>query len=213
MSTIYPDVNKYYQGDTKLCWAAAAANALVWTGWNQALAQARGTPVMDEETLYLYFKVFSPKGMTNQGWSAIEAIAWILENYGVNVPILKVAQRRTPYELFLCPFFLSEQDHRCAIFSVSSVLPNEEFDHEITAYEVSNDITRGFAANDPRSVSMSTYCDSDDRKGLIRTVHEEHKGPVAYYPSGRAHAFLYRAGRTLALKEWTLVHRNPNAVF
>ena len=72
-------LTKYYQGDTKLCWAAAAANALVWTGWNQALAQARGTPVMDEETLYLYFKVFSPKGMTNQGWSAIEAIAWILE--------------------------------------------------------------------------------------------------------------------------------------
>ena len=29
----YPDVNKTNNDDTLMCWAAAAANTLVWTGW------------------------------------------------------------------------------------------------------------------------------------------------------------------------------------
>jgi hypothetical protein len=57
------DANKNFQGDSNLCWAAAASNILDWTGW--------GTHFwLGEAQIFDYFKQYWPNeaGTAGRGW-------------------------------------------------------------------------------------------------------------------------------------------------
>ena len=209
MSTIYPDVNKYYQGDSNLCWAAACANALVWTGWNQAIAAARGVSALDEEGIYDIYRLECPRGISDQGWEAIDAIDWILKYHRIRIPLLKVAQSRSPSDFFLANSILS-RPRNCVILGIWTITPKGK----VSAHALTNYVTfhgdRGNGDNDPRRVSEIVYTDSDDARG-DRTVHKQIRDSLPGYEVSEKQIYLTYKFRVYRINRWYSVLQNPSS--
>ena len=177
--------------------AAAASNALVWTGWNQAMAQASGTDVMDEWEIYDYFINNSEAGVNDGGWFSLPAIRWILEQFHVDIDYRKVAQNRSPHDLFLSRPFLSSTERRCALYEIYTFEPDpwapskiKKTGHALTVYETSSAIPMTHETNDPRSVKTFSFCDSDDETELTRRNFQEHKITFDRYDVSKRFWFL-----------------------
>ena len=214
MSTIYPDVNKYKANDTELCWAAAASNALVWTGWNQAMAQASGGSVLTEEEIYDYFRNYSFKGMTDDGWFVLPAIRWILSEFKVDVDYMRVAQYRSPHDLFLSVPAFNTNGRTCALFDLYlDEIYGSYSGHVITVYRTYPQTAPSHKENDPRIVQSFLFCDSDDHVGAQRDIHQSQTIDfIAYSPSFRSFVLRY-AGKLYHLARWCSVSPFQGAHF
>lgn len=222
MSVSYPDVNKYGANDANLCWAAATANALTWTGWNQEMARSSGLPELDEDGIYDCLRFLHPRGRGNLGWRPLPAIDWLLKRFNVRVPTINVAQWRSAHDVFLCESFLGQRDHQCAIFEIAPVNPkadgvDDDLSHVITVYEAENDLL--IARNDPRAAKEAFYYDSDDNQGNNRYIHIKQKGAFREYDkSKQLGVFQFLTENVSNVKNWYLmswmsIKANPNAVF
>lgn len=214
MSTVYPDVNKYWTNDTQLCWAAAVSNALAWTGWNQAMAQASGTDVMNEWEIYDYFISHSEKGQNDKEWRVLPAIRWILEQHNVPVNYAEVAQYRPAHDLFLSVPFLASAERRCALFDIYAYDMNyKKFGHGLTVYKTNRAFSSGYSSNDPRSVESFFFCDSDDETSGTRSAFQEHQMTFDKYDvSARLFKFVYD-NKIFQLERWCSVAQYPGALF
>lgn len=198
MASRYPDVNKTWTGDTALCWAASAANALAWTGWNRRIAAARGAVSLSEYDLYLIFKTEMPEGVANTDSWPINAAEWILKRHEIDVPLLDVAQVRPVHDLFLAPDYIT--GHNCAVLSIYP--DSDEVGHALTVYEATGDAQP--AANDPRSFRSCVYTDSDDYESAEREL-----AVLSYDVSARVHRISYDDASYI-IREWTYFKQNPD---
>lgn len=211
MSTVYPDVNKYWINDTQLCWASACANALAWTGWNQAIAAARSVPALDEEGIYDIYRFECPMGIGDQRWEVIDAIDWILKYHQIRVPLLKVAQSRSTSDFFLARTILSRGG--CVVLGVQTygnINPADNYGHAITMYETLYG-TGGNGENDPRRVESILFTDSDDDR-QNRLAHQQHNIRLAKFDvSGKLIYFPYDS-RAWLMDRWFSVLQNPSSI-
>lgn len=214
MSTVYPDVNKYGTFDTKLCWAAVVSNALAWTGWNQAMAQASGTDVMDEWGIYDYFINHSENGQNDREWRILPAIQWILERHNVPVNYADVAQYRPAHDLFLSVPFLSSSERRCVSFDIYAYDEHyEKFGHGFTVYKTNRSLLSGYSENDPRSVEGFSFCDSDDATPETRFTFQGHQVKFDKYDVSSRHFKFVFDGEMWQLERWCSIAQYPGAVF
>lgn len=70
----FPDVNKTYDDDTQMCWAAAAANTLAWTGWG----------IGNEYDIMKEFKDYYPdvQGAAYNAW--VDYFSWHYPSFDLN---------------------------------------------------------------------------------------------------------------------------------
>lgn len=211
MSVSYPDVNKYYQGDSSLCWAAACANALAWTGWNHAIAAARSVSALDEEDIYDIYRFECPRGIGDQAWEVIDAIDWILKYHRIQVPLLKVAQSRSPSDFFLARTILSRSG--CIVLGIQSygnINPYDNIGHAITMYETLYG-TGGNGENDPRRVESILFTDSDDDR-QNRLTHQQHNIRLAKFDVSDKLFYFPYASRAWVMDRWFSVLQNPSSI-
>lgn len=62
------DVNKTWQNDSALCWAATASNMLAWSGWGYPTTETFN----DENDIYNYFKAHWP----NSSNTTVDTLSW-----------------------------------------------------------------------------------------------------------------------------------------
>lgn len=142
MSTVYPDVNKYWTNDTQLCWAAACANALCYTGWSDL-------------TLEQTFNYFQALG--DYSGTATSGFYLFFREY------LCRKQKLTPYIKILAPSSLwfcknLESLGACAVLAIKRGF--KESGHVVTAYKA----VMKSNVNDSREISHFVCADSDDKE-------------------------------------------------
>lgn len=208
--TVYPDVNKYDWNDSNLCWAASCSNALAWTGWNRAIAAARGVSALDEEDLYNIYRFECPRGISDQAWEPIDAIDWILKYHRIRVPLLKVAQSRTPSDFFLAKSIL-ESGRNCVVLGIWTMTQDNQYSgHALTNYLTFHG-SGGNGENDPRRVSEIVYTDSDDAP-YDRTVHEEVRDTLPGYEVSEKQIYLAYNSQVYRIDRWYSVLQNPSSI-
>ncbi|MBQ6159255.1 MAG: hypothetical protein IJJ20_09635 [Thermoguttaceae bacterium] len=153
MSNNYPDVNKNWINDNNLCWAAASANALVYSGWNHLMGNITEYQIFD-----IFKNSYSP-GIMNQGHRPHTAIDWLLNDYyQLGIPVTDVIQKRSPHDIVLFKEDLSVfRQGGCGILYIAWDLQRRH-SHVITFY----DVTVTNSDNDPRSVYTILSVNSDD---------------------------------------------------
>lgn len=150
MAENWSDVNKYNDGiDDYLCWGAAMANALSFTG------------IVDGGAYDIYDMIRAgSNGERHWLWDAIEK--FFLFEIGTPPPLdcFKILPPSMIWGLHGM-----EALGGCAILAISD--QNGENGHALTAYETV--IRSGFRSDDPRSVKQLICADSDDdQTGLLR---------------------------------------------
>lgn len=137
----YPDFNKQWDGtDNNLCWAAACANALCYTGWSD----------LTLEQTFNYFKALG-----NYGGTATYGFNLFFRDY------LHRKQSLAPYIRILAPSSLwfcknLESLGACAVLTLKRGY--KESGHIVTAYKAVMKTNKG----DPREISHFVCTDSDD---------------------------------------------------
>lgn len=143
MAEDWIDVNKIQDGtDSALCWAAACANALTYTGWNSS----------DPFDLYDDIK----RVKKNEGYGLYRGLIFCFR-------LLKIRIYYSKYTMVLPTSFLNicgnlEEKHACLLLSIATEgkMPG----HALTAYCSFFDETR--RQDDIRSLKQFLCVDSDD---------------------------------------------------
>ena len=149
------DVNKYGDGtDDYLCWGAALANALSFTG------------LVKMEAYDIYNIIRSDSNRERHWiWDSIEN--FFLFELG-KTPPLNCFKILPPSMIWVLNGM--EALGGCAILAISD--RNRENGHALTAYETVRDI--GFSSDDPRSVKQLICADSDDRQTVLHQIDVEY---------------------------------------
>lgn len=152
---MYPDVNKLWDGnDDLLCWAAAASNALFYTGWADQYNSA-------EEVFTLFRNSFDDKpGSVYQGIrfflrvvlqsdSSLQDYIKTYPSSGLpNIEQIKGAKK-------------------CGIVGLKN--DRIEYTHNVACYDFTEDSSIA-EKNDPRRITHLIYSDSDDRELANKTM-------------------------------------------
>lgn len=157
-----PDFNKRWDGtDIYLCWAAAAANALSYTGW------ANETP----EEIFDLIK----RETGNIGNAATAGIYIYIRRHLKNISLLNMYVKILPSSsLWVCHGM--RERGACAILGLLNDYSNSG--HVITAYETvpKEDVE----TEDVRSIKQFICTDSDDTSGEILPQEREFAVNVDY---------------------------------
>ena len=144
----YADADKTGQGDSNMCWAAAAANVLTWAGW-----------AADEDDTFYVFK----DHFEDETGYVYNALNYYFANYvpGVSVEMVSVRESRSH---MLLDYIVSVAHEGKGIIAKIGY-PNREYGHFLTIYGYQYD------AKDDNFVLY--YADSDDNVHKIRQFEVE----------------------------------------
>jgi hypothetical protein len=113
----FADADKAGQGDSNMCWAAAAANALAWAGW-----------AADEDDVFNIFRAYFEN---NPGY-VYDALRFYFNEYLPGVSAEAVTVRETQTHLLLDFIVSSLHDGKGAVIKIS--YPNKKIGHFLTVY-------------------------------------------------------------------------------
>ena len=148
-----PDVNKLNPSESRLCWAAAASNALAYTGW------------ADEDASEVFFKFKQIIENKNEGGWGYDGLVLYAKTYLRDRPrFLCHVKILPPSFLWLCAGM--RDVGACALIT----LRNSYFEigHVITAYDaILND---NYDNSDVRTIDALICTDSDDNRSGTTNV-------------------------------------------
>ena len=143
----FADADKMGAGDLKMCWAAAAANLLTWTGW-----------AADEDDV---FDIFRAHFEDKPGF-VYEALEHYFDNYVIGDEAVNVSVR--VYELAKLLDFIVSAVHEGKGVVVKIAYPDKKIGHFLTIY--------GYRFADEDNFILY-FADSDDRDHEIKELEVE----------------------------------------
>ena len=117
LETPFADADKTAVGDLNMCWAAAAANLLVWTGW-----------AADEDDV---FDIFRSHFEDTPGY-VYDALSYYFADYETGVSAEMVSVRETRSHMLLD--FIVSAVHEGKGVAMKITYPGKEFGHFLTIY-------------------------------------------------------------------------------
>jgi hypothetical protein len=115
--TPFADADKTEVGDLNMCWAAAAANLLVWTGW-----------AADEDDI---FDIFKANFEDTPGY-VYDALSYYFANYETRVSAAMVSVREARSHMLLD--FIVSAVHEGQGVAMKISYPGKELGHFLTIY-------------------------------------------------------------------------------
>jgi len=115
--TPFADADKTAAGDLNMCWAAAAANLLAWTGW-----------AADEDDAFGIFKAH----FEDKPGYVYDALRYYFTNYGTGVSAEMVSVRETRSHMLLDFIVSAVHEGQGVVMKIS--YPGKEIGHFLTVY-------------------------------------------------------------------------------
>jgi hypothetical protein len=133
----YADADKTGAGDSNMCWAAAAANIITWTGW-----------AADEDDTFDIFSSYFPN---NPGY-VYDALRYYFKEYTAGTTADMVAVRET--RSYMLMDFIVSALHEGKGVVIKIAYPNKSIGHFLTVY--------GYQYFPQEDNFALYYADSDD---------------------------------------------------
>ena len=142
----YADANKDYEGDSKLCWAAVAANLITWSGW-----------AADEDDVFDIFRGH----FRNEPGYVYDALRYFFDNYvhGTKAEMVTVRETRSRK---LLDFIVSAL-HESKGVAVKIEKPGKKTGHFLSVF--------GYRYLEEEDNFILYFTDSDDRAYRIRQFY------------------------------------------
>ncbi len=144
----FADTDKTGAGDRNMCWAAAAANLLAWTGW-----------AADEDDAFNIFKSY----YEDEPGYVYDALNYYFDNYETGVRAEMVSVRETRSQMLLD--FIVSAVHEGKGVAMKIIYPGKKFGHFLTVYGY------GYLADEDNFILYFT--DSDDNRHQMRNSKVE----------------------------------------